>query len=229
MDQIGGLRGFWRDFTWAVRVSATSAVLGLTVLLNGGIAAVAGHPEHRVLPAWALLAIPLGLFEIGFLGTQRVFFFREMRSEALSGEDIWSLSWSFFWRFVRLGVMWLVLEGVLDAILYPLVGHNSLIWTTVITGLIGDVLLTFAGPALVFSTDSAGEALSISLRLAGSKTRMAWPYLLAPGLTLVAVGQAWTTQGRPTLPGVALSTGGAVLGRSPQFRWSAIELHWDGR
>ena len=213
MSDSGGLGQFRRDLGWAITTSTPSLLMALTVVLSGVSAAFgAAGARHHVLPGVAILALPAIVFNVGFLGTQRVWFLYAQQDQVMTGKDIWSLSWRFFWRFVRLGLLAGFLDSLLVAVVRPWTGHNALIWSTAIVGLVGDVLLTFVVPALVFTTDSVTQAGKLGLSLLARSWRQSWPYLLTPGLTLVSVGQVWGSRGSAFVPAVVIATVGSVLG-----------------
>ena len=212
MDDKGPLGQFWSDLTWSVKTSTASVMMVLSVGLSGGLAALSAMNTNHTFLELRFLALPLVLFNVGFIGTQRVWFLRRLRQQELSGEEIWSLTWGFFWRFVRLGLVWVALAEVVDLVLNPMHLHDLAIWTAVVTGLVADVALTFVVPALALSTDSVVEAARLAARLTARSWPGCLPYLLTPGITLVALGQAWGTRHGFLVAAVVTSVVGAVVG-----------------
>src|SRR5688500_9030315 len=51
------------------------------------------------------LGLPVALFGIGWLGTERIWYLRIFRGEEIKRGELWRLTWAFFWRFLRLGLL----------------------------------------------------------------------------------------------------------------------------
>src|SRR4029077_1559010 len=52
-----------------------------------------------------LLSIPAALFGIGWLGTQRIWYQRLFEGQSLCPAEVWRLSWTFFGRYLVLGLI----------------------------------------------------------------------------------------------------------------------------
>jgi hypothetical protein len=169
----------------AWRVAPLLPVISLALFLTSYI------PEP-----WSLLALPVYLFAGGWVGTERIWYLRIYRNERITAHEIWTMTWAFFWRYVRLGL----LAGVLFApILFAAFRNIAndpddaervlsdpalLIPITVVTIVI-DFALTFVTPALAFSTERVGEALRLGFRMLRDHwPRTAW-YSLVPPLAVV--------------------------------------------
>jgi hypothetical protein len=148
---------------------------------------------------WTLFGLAAEVFLIGFVGAQRVWFVRKLRSRSLEPNEVWTLSWKFFWRFVRLGLLAAI--ALVPAIVIELVTRShhpnaprgsvplpTAFKVTLVVGLLAvDVLGTFIVPALALTVTSVRDAI----RLGWTVTKALWPinawYLLAPGLTFSVV------------------------------------------
>jgi membrane-anchored glycerophosphoryl diester phosphodiesterase (GDPDase) len=165
-----------------------------------------------------LLTVAAEVFFVGFVGTQRVWFLRRARGIEIRPSEVWSLSWRFFGRFFVLDLLCAI---PVAAVAIPIVAinthqvisptgsittttSNTWVLTVAIVALsfVGDVVFTFVVPALALSTRS----VRTSFRLGWQVTKHSWPtnawYLLAPGITLLALSGA--------LPHSLISTGGAL-------------------
>ena len=207
---------YWTDLKWSARALVASPWL---VILSVALFAIFELGVRHVHPValWRLLAFAVEVFYIGLAGTQRVWFLRKARGIPIRPVEVWSLSWSFFGRYLCLDLLF---AGPVLAVLIPLIVVNthqvvsstglvqmttdtsSLTVAFVVLSFVGDVVLTFVVPALALTTRSLKE----SFRVAWQVTKTSWPnnvwYLFAPGITLVAlVG---------TLPRSVISTGGVV-------------------
>jgi hypothetical protein len=170
----------------------------------------------RPIALTRLLALAVEIFLVGFVGTQRVWFLRKARGVRLWPQEVWTISWRFFGRFLCLGL----LSGIVFAVvLVPVVvatahqvGSTTSVTTTVPAGLTAaliavsfvlDVVLTFVVPALSLTTRS----VTTSLRLGWRVMSKSWPtslwYLFAPGITLLALTGA--------LPHSVISTEASVV------------------
>ena len=145
---------------------------------------------------WWWLGLPAFLFAMGWLGSERIWYLRIYRNEAISPRDLWHMTWAFFWRFVRLGliaaILWspvLILgfrniandpDNAEKAFSTPAVWVASALLTVVL-----DFALTFVTPALAFSTRRVNEAVRHGLRMLRDHwPQMAW-YALVPPLAVV--------------------------------------------
>lgn len=126
------------------------------------------------------VALPLLLFSVGWPGTERFWYARAFVGQRTTLADAWSFTWSYFGRFLRLG---LILAPLVLLSLILLVGGNPLPYVVALVA--GDVAFTFVTPALAFTTRSVIEAL----RLGIVGLRNTWPgsapYALFPSLTIL--------------------------------------------
>jgi hypothetical protein len=138
------------------------------------------------------------LFRVGFSGTQWLFYLSVFTGTQLLMGDALSATKEYVGRYLRLGLL------VVGTWVYPIVIYVAIRWarehpdgqhqaipiptwarvTVLLGSFVLDVLLTFVGPALAFSTTSVFEALRSGLSyLRRSLPSSAW-YVLTPGLTL---------------------------------------------
>ncbi|HVL38251.1 MAG TPA: hypothetical protein VM328_02560 [Fimbriimonadaceae bacterium] len=133
---------------------------------------------------------------MGWFGSERIWYLRIYRHEAITVWELWRITWAFFWRFVRLGILTAVVwspvlilafrnspngtVGPEKAFSAPSVWIASAILTVAI-----DFALTFVTPALAFSTRRVREALRLGIRM----LRDHWPqtawYAVVPPLALL--------------------------------------------
>ena len=184
--------GTWQEFKGDLRQSlkawriapllpAASAVLFLATYFQG---------------PWAWLTFPVLLFAVGWVGTERLWYLRIYRGEAMGARELWRVTWAYFWRFLRLGfvagLLWspvliLVLRRIADdpenaqeAMATPSVWIASAVFTILI-----DFLLTFVTPALTFTTKRVRTAFRVGIRmLRDNWPQTAW-YALVPPLAVV--------------------------------------------
>jgi hypothetical protein len=149
---------------------------------------------------WVLvLLLPVDLFGLGWLGTQRIWYQRVFQGASLAAGEAWQLSWRFVGRFFVLGLLvvspptiligavalWQVRTGTAAP-------HLVLpVWVLIVYvayWFVMDVLLTFVTPALAYTTRRVREAWAIGQRM----LRSTWPhcavYALLPPLTLLSLG-----------------------------------------
>jgi hypothetical protein len=171
------------------------------VLLSLALLLIPEAQSHRIRPTalWTLVGLAAELFLVGFVGAQRIWFVRNLRGHSLEPNEVWVLSWRFFWRFVRLGLLAAIalVPAIVIAIVttshHPNVPRGSVPLPTgfkvalVVGLLVIDVVGTFIVPALALTVTSVSDAI----RLGWTITKALWPinawYLIAPGLTFSVV------------------------------------------
>ncbi|HEX9695543.1 MAG TPA: hypothetical protein VGB64_04425 [Actinomycetota bacterium] len=146
----------------------------------------------------AVLALPTGIFLIGWNGTQRIWYLRSFRGGTIEASEAWRFTWRFFGRHLVVGLVIgapIMLAFTLVPSLRTLdqfeegAAPTSVVIAASLATLVLDVVLTFVMPALAYSTRRVGEALRIGLRM----LRTGWPghvaYVLVPPLALVSLSQ----------------------------------------
>jgi hypothetical protein len=190
VSSTGPMNTFLGDVQWAIRSWGNGLwFVGFVLILSCANAAAYSN-RHT-----AFLGAAIELFLVGFSGTQRIWYLRSLRNERFEGREVWSLSWSFFGQFLRLGLLCsipIVLPLIIWIVVEDAHRHGHAATTTPVAlrlvfiglTLLLDFALTFVVPTLAFSTTSAVDALRSGIRMIGQLwPRCAW-YVLAPGLTL---------------------------------------------
>jgi hypothetical protein len=219
---------FWTDLTQAWRACWSAPMLPivsvLLILPAESWSLFPAESERGARELTELLSLPLGLFSVGFLGTQRIWYQRIFEGHTLSPAEVWRLSWSFFGRFLALGlivgipgflvIFWLVAQiatGVVNAPSHP---FKPPIWWNpfwLSYGFVIDVLLTFVTSALAYTTNRVREALRIGLKLIADMWPGSLAYALVPPITLLALATL-NPIGLPAFAMVLLAVVSAVVG-----------------
>jgi hypothetical protein len=141
---------------------------------------------QRSHAAVAIVGFPVFIFEIGWLGTQRVWYLRAFRDGGLTLDEAWRFTWAFVGRFLTLG---LVIGIVATPVVLPAFASRRAIGIVVgvIVTLLADFALTFVTPALAFTTRSVGDAWSVGWRMLREEWPGCAPYVLAPPLAVQAL------------------------------------------
>ena len=200
----------WRRTPVLPAVAITIAAIGFVPNLfaptprgcgaSGHPACTSGSPAAYAL--FAFLSLPALLYGVGFYGAERWWYSQISAGLVPSSRMLWRISWSYFWRFVRLGLVALVLA--VPIVPFLVVIRHSTTRTSIALGVWAfalDIAFTFVTPALAFSTDSAWSALRIG---AGTLNRLwprDWVYAVIPPMALTiltrfvphAFGPRWAT------------------------------------
>jgi hypothetical protein len=144
--------------------------------------------------ALSLLLFPLLLFQVGLSGTARVWYARRFAGDRLKAREIWPMSWRFFGRFFRLGLLFACVVIPVEIPAFVLAyQHNSRVPLLVggaVATVLADVLFTFATPGLALYNESTWRAFTGGLKI----LRTSWPecaaYALVPPVALLLVAQA---------------------------------------
>lgn len=157
-------------------------------------------PEPRIGLLASLAWVGVLLFTAGFVGTERLWYAATFRGEPVRLRALWRTSWGFAPRYAWLGLLvwWPFLllgfglvaataQGAPGAFAGFLVGTYAFL-------VVSDVLLTFATPALAYTTSDAAEALRIGVGM----IRRHWPgtvlYALVPPLAALVVARAYAPE-----------------------------------
>jgi hypothetical protein len=186
---LGHALAAWRSQPWFLVLVAVVPVAGVAYR-----AFLAEMPPIFIL----FLVWPWYLFLCGFAGAEWFFYLRVDEGRRLPMHLLPKVTKKYVGRFFRLG---LIVVGVVAIALLALelslhasrqAGHSSQLPSWYLLAAIGaalflDAMLTFVGPCLAYSTDSALDALRTGLRF----LRTSWPasalYVLTPGITLGAI------------------------------------------
>ena len=197
-----GQSALWTDLAKAWRACLAAPMLPiLSVLLILPAEAPSLFPsasEQGARDATTLLGLPLVLFGIGWLGTQRIWYQRLFEGQTLSSAEVWQLSKKFFGRYLVLGLIvaipiFLGLLGMVAQVALTGEPHHSFpfpIWWypfVIAYGFLPDVLLTFVTSALAYTTNRVRIAWSIGTKM----IKETWPasaaYTFVPPITLLAL------------------------------------------
>jgi hypothetical protein len=214
---------YWGDLKQGARVLWASPAL---VVFSVALLLVPQAQAHRLRPTalWTLLGLAAELFLGGFVGTQRIWLVQKLRGGSLDLKDVWTVSWKFFWRFVRLGLLAAIalVPAIVIAVVtqshHPNAPRGSVPLPTgfkvalVVGLLVIDVIGTFIVPALALTVTSVSDAI----RVGWTMTKALWPtnawYLLAPGITFSAVAGLLPQSVLPIGATIVIAAISAVLG-----------------
>jgi hypothetical protein len=177
------------------------------------LSTISATPGRNPLILLALFAA--GILNLGWLGTQLVWYQRVFDGQRLDFRELLPLTWSFVARYLVL----LCLPAVLAAIALVLI---ALTWHSL------DVLKSFGGraaialfiaifqvigtfivPALAYTTRKVTRAIPIGLAMLAQRWPRNWMYLLVPAAVTVALGGiGWLF---PSTAQTALGLLGAVI------------------
>ncbi len=227
---------FKSDLRASLRAWRVSPLLPLT--------SVALFLTSYVPEPWWWLAFPALLFTVGWVGSERIWYLRIFRNEPITAKELWRMTWAFFWRFVRLGllaaIVWspvLVLgfrniandpDNTEKAFSTPAVWVASALLTLVI-----DFALTFVTPALAYSTRNVREALRLGFRMLRDHwPRTAW-YALVPPLAVVMMLRITEPTSLSVWGRVGVSAGSTLLnlwfkGATAAFYLRRVEVGSEG-
>ena len=178
-------------------VVALAAYLPQVALPQPNNCGLPGHPactsgSRGVFALLSLLALPISLYYVGFVGAERWWYAHVSRGEVPAKATLWRISWAYFWRFLRLGLLTVLITAplVLPFVLSVRDDRTRLSIAFGVWSFALDVALTFVTPALTFSTDSAWQALKIGV---ATLDRL-WPrdvlYALVPPMAVTIVTRA---------------------------------------
>lgn len=189
MPEVPAHESFLADLRGAAALWSTAPLLpvitvGLAVTAEGLF--LLGRTTSRPL---GLLALPVQLFLVGWVGTERIWYLRLFSGAELRRDELWPLTLAFLGRFCVLGF---ALGFFALVVLLPAVGSGARVGgkvAFVAVVLLGDAALTFVTPILAFSVNSVTYALGFGLTV----IRQQWPrcvwYVLTPPLALTAMTQ----------------------------------------
>jgi hypothetical protein len=172
----------------------------------GHPACTSGSPGGYALLSFVLL--PVALYGVGFFGAERWWYAQVSAGVVPSSRMLWRVSWSYFWRYVRLGLVTVVI-GV-PVLPFLLAVRHSTTRTSIALGVWAfalDIAFTFVTPALAFSTDSAWSAVRIGCGTLNRLWPSDWVYAVIPPMALTiltrlvphAFGPRWATAGAGAL------------------------------
>lgn len=161
----------------------------------------------------ALIVLPITLFSIGWVGTERIWFLRLFRGKSMSRGEGWSYTWSFLGRYLVLGLLLGVVAGpffiyfIVRVVQSALRGPSTYVFGQsplsqlmgsllvpflifLVLSLIVDFALTFVTPALAFTTRRVSTALRLGLGMIKEQwPRSAW-FVVFPPLVVTVLARA---------------------------------------
>jgi hypothetical protein len=197
-----GQSAFWADLAKAWKACLTAPMLPIiSVFLILPAEASSLFPsasEQGARDATELLSLPLALFGVGWLGTQRIWYQRLFEGHTLSPAEVWLLSWTFFGRYLVLGLIvgipvLVVLSGLVAQVAVTKGTHHLVhipAWWypfVIAYGFVIDVLLTFVTSALAYTTNRVRVAWSIGIKLIAQTWPTSAAYTFVPPITLLAL------------------------------------------
>lgn len=202
MDDQLAPQDFVVDFIWAARVlfhKPSVALVSIAIWCLPELSFLLVRQNKSAL--CGLIASGISLWALGWLGAERTFFRDRRDGKNVALRELLASVPLFIGRFLRLGV--LVLVPMMAVIIVFSTGlvtagkaafAKATIHIAVITIMVAvDFALTFVTPALVFTTQSAREALRLGIRM----IRQTWPrsglYVLCPPLALNMLNAMYPT------------------------------------
>jgi hypothetical protein len=146
-----------------------------------------------------LAFLVIGLFSLGSVGTERLWYRRAWQGEGhMSAGEVWSLSWQFVGRYLVLGlycgaplavIFWIWLAHAFPSRRFSPFAGGYLVALYVVFALI-DFALTFVTPALAYTTRRARTAIRIGWRLIARTWPASAMYVVVPPLAVLTVARA---------------------------------------
>lgn len=152
--------------------------------------ACVGTREAAASGLASLISLPLAVFSVGWVGSERIWFLRAYRGTRLSPGEAFGFIWPFWGRYFRLGLIMMI--GFAPILIAGFATGNTslLFWLLVAFFAVFDFLLTFVTPALAYSTNSVVDAWSIGWFMLKDHWPRSAPYVLVPPLVLLVLGRA---------------------------------------
>ncbi|HLK88583.1 MAG TPA: hypothetical protein VKZ18_01740 [Polyangia bacterium] len=200
LDEKLAPREFVNDFVWAGRAVFSQPSLVLLSVALWCIPAAIRFATTSILARTGAYLV-CGVLGLGWYGAERVFFLRRREGKPVTFGDLLESAPNFLGRFLSLGILVGVVVAPLNASVSALAvrkmgpaGLHAARVEALVVFVAVDFLLTFATPALVFSTRSVRQALRIGV----SMIRQTWPrsglYVLCPPLALSMLNVVYPTE-----------------------------------
>ena len=186
----------WRRSPWLPIISAFVGGGSVPASMDGvgPSSAPAADPASALGPLSALAPplvavvfvaiLALALFSLGWSGSERLVYARSWGGDPISPGEAARAAWGYVGRFLRLGLVifipFAIASLVLSLVAGDVVGPSLVIFVLF-------VVLTFAGPALVYDEDRATAALRFGWRLLRRQGRRAVWYAVVPPLVLAVL------------------------------------------
>ena len=168
----------------ALREAPRLPIISFSLLLGEAVLSRSG-------PIGGFLSLPVVLFQVGWIGTERIWFLRLFRGVPFQTFEIWPVTRRFFGRFLVFGLLFASASFpvlVVAFIAFPgktrgeisTPAYGALIGT----GLLLDFAGTFVVPALAFTTRRVRDAVRLGLRMIREEWPRSLPYVLVPPLAI---------------------------------------------
>jgi hypothetical protein len=150
-----------------------------------------------------LISLPLVIFGIGWVGTERIWYLRLFGGKTLNRSEAWTFTWKFFARYLRLGLLFALIYGPVMIYVFVVafqkalkdpqtLGRPEALATRVgapfllasLLTVVLDFVLTFVTPALAFTTAKVSQALGVGLRTIVAQWSRSLLYVVVPPLAI---------------------------------------------
>lgn len=168
------------------------------------VAAVAARND-----AAFLAILPFLVFMAGFMGTQRVWYLRAFESRPFPAAEIWDRSWRYAPRFILLAVISSLPS--LPLLAFGLVSEWAEWAAFVVAWILVDVWITFASPALVYTTRRVGLAFDIGWWFLRRRWASIGWHAVAPPLVVILGARTLPSLDKVGWPVAVVSVAGWML------------------
>ena len=160
-------------------------------------------------PAFAWLVLPILLFTVGWVGTERIWYLRAFRGHEISPGEVWKFTWAFFGRYLRVG--FLVFIPFIPILVTGYRDPSLFLLLCTLFAVPVDIALTFVTPTLAYSTNRVKVALRLGLRMVRSEwPRSAW-YVLFPPLAMLSIARVFSASELGTPATLVLTVASTLL------------------
>lgn len=198
----------WRSFPLLPLITLT------LTLVSFGATRSFGATGSFILAAFAL---GMALFQVGWVGTERIWYLRGYRGLSLTPREALRFTGAFLWRYFGLGLLVMIpyiVVLIAVSIAVALWVDDPGVRRTIAFGvplLFVDVWLTFVTPALAFTTSRVSQAVGIGWRM----LKAGWPgtawYALLPPMAVLAITYTRSPEDTEFSLVWVLASGGAAL------------------
>jgi uncharacterized membrane protein len=193
---FGDLRRAWAVWRRTPVLPLTAAVVALAGFVpnlfapapsgcgtTGHAACTSGSPGGYAILSF--LSLPVVLYGIGFFGAERWWYAQVSAGVIPPRGTLWRASWSYFGRYLRLGLVTVVFA--IPVVPFLVAMRHSTSRVSIALGVWAfalDIAFTFVTPALAFSTDSAWSAVKLGTQTLNRLWPRDWVYAVIPPMAL---------------------------------------------
>jgi len=183
-------REFASDLQQASQVLRRVPVLPL-VSVSLALTAVGAQHLQSTEPGAAIYVSVILLAAIGWVGTERIWFFRALRGKSLSLDEALSFTFRFWARYLSLAIILILTLSIAQMLIYLGLGNNTDARPLAQAALIvlANMAITFVTPALALTTRRTSEAIGLGFGMLIREWRQAKWYVVIPPLTATAALQ----------------------------------------